>query len=102
MVEQIDTETVYTLEELSALVLPLAAKRGINDVWVFGSYARGEATGASDIDLLVDVAGGRLRDVLGLSTEVYVATGKDPDIYDVSELLPGSFKDSVLREAVVL
>ena len=102
MFEQTDNETVYTLDELRAIVVPLAERRGIADVRVFGSYARGEATGESDIDLLVDVGGGRLRDVLGLSTEVYVATGKRSDVYDVSELLPGPFRDAVMGEAVRL
>lgn len=36
-------------------ILRLAAKRGISNIRVFGSVARGDATPDSDIDLLVDL-----------------------------------------------
>ena len=93
---------VYTLDELRGIVLPLARARSIDRVSVFGSYARGEADADSDIDLLVDRGGGRLMRVLGLGAEVEDATGKQVDIYDVSELLPGQFRDVVLGEAIAL
>ncbi len=93
---------VYAIDELRAIVLPLAGKRNIARVSVFGSYARDEADEHSDIDLLVDREGGRLLRVLGLGTEVEEATGKPVDIYDVSELLPGDFRNAVLAEAVAL
>ena len=35
-------------------ILRLAARRGVSKIRVFGSVARGDATPASDIDLLVD------------------------------------------------
>lgn len=93
---------VYTIEELRAIVAPLAERRSIPIVSVFGSYARGEADAESDIDLLVDRQGGKLFRILGLGTEVELATGKSVDIFDISELLPGPFRETVLREAVTL
>ncbi|MCM1335368.1 MAG: nucleotidyltransferase domain-containing protein [Bacteroides sp.] len=41
-------------------VRPIAERYGTGKIYLFGSYARGEATEESDIDLLVD-AEGRLR-----------------------------------------
>ena len=35
-------------------ILDLAARRGVSNIRVFGSVARGDATAGSDIDLLVD------------------------------------------------
>ena len=35
-------------------ILGLAARRGVSNIGVFGSVARGDATPDSDIDLLVD------------------------------------------------
>ena len=43
---------VYTLDEIKKRITPVAQKYSIPTVWVFGSYARGEATEDSDIDLL--------------------------------------------------
>lgn len=101
-VEQTDTKRVYTMDELRRIVLPLAEKRCIPKVSVFGSYARGEADGGSDTDLLVDRRGGRITRIFGLGGDVADATGKSVDIYDVSELLSEPFKDAVLSEVVRL
>ena len=46
--------SVYTIEEIAEKVRPIAERYGLGKVYVFGSYARGEATEDSDIDLLVD------------------------------------------------
>lgn len=35
---------IYTVDEITAAVKPIAEKYGIDKVWLFGSYARGEAT----------------------------------------------------------
>lgn len=44
---------IYTIEEIREKVKPIAEKYGIEKVWLFGSYARGEATEDSDVDLLI-------------------------------------------------
>lgn len=51
---------VYTLEEISRRVRPVAEKYKLKAVYVFGSYARGEAREDSDVDLLVDTTGADL------------------------------------------
>ncbi|GHU52097.1 nucleotidyltransferase [Clostridia bacterium] len=45
---------VYTLEQIAELIKPVVKKYNLKAVWVFGSYARGEANDDSDIDLLID------------------------------------------------
>ena len=46
--------SVYTIEQITEKVRPIAEQYGLGKVYLFGSYARGEATEESDIDLLVD------------------------------------------------
>ena len=46
-------------------ILALAAKYGIEEVRVFGSMARGDADGNSDVDLLVSLPEGTSGLVLG-------------------------------------
>ena len=69
-----------------AEVRRVAAKYGLSNLRVFGSVARGEDTGASDIDLLVDVAPGvgllglarcqrELQALLGTSVDLVPARG---------------------------
>ena len=47
----------YTIDEISQRVMPVAKRYGLSAVYLFGSYARGEATSKSDIDLLIDTSG---------------------------------------------
>lgn len=44
---------VYKIEEIAERVRPVAERYGLSKVYLFGSYARGEATEESDVDLLV-------------------------------------------------
>ena len=47
-------DRVYTIEEIKSIVAPIAAAHDVDRIYLFGSYARGEATASSDIDLRVD------------------------------------------------
>lgn len=72
----------YTIEEITRRVTPVAKKYKLAAVYLFGSYARGEATAESDVDLLIDLTGSvicglnfvnlfqDLEDALGVSIDV--------------------------------
>ena len=98
--EPTDATTVYSLDELRDIIAPLVSERGMRDARVFGSYARGEATADSDIDLIVDKGAARFLALCGLSGAVFDATGKLPDVYDISQLEDGPFRDKALGESV--
>ena len=49
---------VYTINEIKAIVSEIAKNYPLKEVYLFGSYARGEATEKSDIDLAVRFADG--------------------------------------------
>ena len=93
------------LEELQrqrAAILRLAAAHGAHNVQVFGSVARGEATGVSDVDLLVDLEPGRsLLDLGGLLSDLQAALACDVDVA-TRAMLKGRVRERVLREAVPL
>lgn len=42
---------ILTVEEITARVTPIAEKYNLKEVYLFGSYARGEAREDSDVDL---------------------------------------------------
>lgn len=48
------TDKIYTLDEIKAIVVPIAEKYNVAQIYLFGSYARGEATEKSDIDLVMN------------------------------------------------
>lgn len=83
---------VLTSDRIAAL-RELAAKYGIRDLRVFGSYARGEAKPWSDLDLLVDIEYGRgvamrlvhfyqeAQKLLGIRVDVVTADGLDKKLH---------------------
>ena len=44
----------YTIEEIKEKAIPIAKKYGVKTLWLFGSYARGEADSESDVDFIID------------------------------------------------
>ena len=89
--------------DLREIVLPLLRRHGLKAALLFGSYARGEATANSDIDLLVERGdSARPLSVYALGEDVREATGKRVDVFDITELSEGPFKKTVLSEAVAL
>lgn len=83
-------------------ILETAARFGASNVRVFGSVARGEADGASDIDLLVNLEPGRsLMDLGGLVVELRDLLGMEVDVV-TEKGLRSRIREQVLREAIPL
>ena len=56
---------LYDLEQLRALVAPVAKDFGVRSVYAFGSYGRGQASGESDLDLRIEA--GAIRSLFALA-----------------------------------
>ncbi len=56
---------IYSIEQIRRIAAPIAAAYGVKSMRLFGSYARGQATERSDVDLLIDRGGIRSGFVLG-------------------------------------
>lgn len=87
------------IEAHRAQIRALAARRGIPDVRVFGSMARGDAGADSDIDLLVELPPGVSGLVLGgLLLDVQDLLRRKVDILTPAGLHP-ELRERILREA---
>lgn len=96
------SEHVYSQEELFSIVSSLLAKYNAKRAILFGSYARKEADAKSDIDLIVD-GGDKFdpTDIFALADDLHRATGKDVDVYEISEINTGTeFYNTILSEGV--
>jgi prevent-host-death family protein len=83
-------------------ILSIATRYGARNVRVFGSAARGQATSASDVDILVDLEPGRsLLDLGGLLDELQSLLGCSVDVV-TPNTLRDSMRQRVLQEAVPL
>ena len=94
--------TLGSLRGVRARILGAASRRGLHDVRVFGSVARGEADASSDVDLLVVPGPGTsLFDLSGFALDVEEIIGRHVDV-----ATPGGLKsrirERVLAEAVAL
>lgn len=85
------------------MVIPLLEKYDMSSASLFGSYARNEADENSDIDLLLEGNPGfRPLNVFGFAEDLSRLSGKRVDVFEMSELDEGEFRDAVLKEAIRL
>lgn len=81
-------------------ILRICAKHGARNVRVFGSFARGEATPDSDLDLLIDAGPGRTPFFPGgLLMDLQELLERRVDIVE-PEGLHWYIRDRILNEAV--
>ncbi len=59
------SDKIYTLDEIKSIATPIARQYGVAAMYLFGSYARGEATPKSDLDFRIER--GRIRSLFELS-----------------------------------
>ena len=90
---------VYTLEQIQNIIIPIAKAYRLKAVYLFGSDARGTATPASDIDLMIDTDGTELDTLFKLGAlyeDLSQAFGKPIDLLTVS-----SFEQPVIRPSEI-
>ncbi|MDR1606134.1 MAG: nucleotidyltransferase domain-containing protein [Streptococcaceae bacterium] len=81
--------TVLTIEEIKEKIIPVAKKYGIKEVYLFGSYARGEADEDSDVDLAFNYENSNVRGILAqirLKTELEQVLGLPVDLLTVERI----------------
>lgn len=59
---------MYTIEEIRQKITPVAQAHNLKAVYLIGSYARGEATEDSDIDLMFDGEGSDITSLVKASS----------------------------------
>ncbi|MCL2051637.1 MAG: nucleotidyltransferase domain-containing protein [Lachnospiraceae bacterium] len=96
------TRYIYTLSEIKDIVTPIAQSHGVNKVYLFGSYARGDAIWKSDIDFRID--SGKIKtlfDLGGLYADLEESLRKPVDIV-TSNALTDEFYNEIKDEEVVI
>ena len=95
---------LMVFNDIVNIVKPISDKYKINKVYLFGSYARKEATSESDLDFLV--YGGenfKLTMIFAFAEELRKALKKDVDVFEINEVNQDSdFYKNIIRERVLV
>lgn len=92
----------YTIDELKRIITPIAEKYQIAQVYLFGSFARGDFDEESDIDIRIEK--GNLRGMFALCefyTEVSEALERKVDVLTTGSL-SDEFLESIREDEVML
>ena len=95
-------DKIYTIDEIKSIAAPIAKQHGVAALYLFGSYARGEATSASDLDFRIEK--GELRSLLqlaGFQLDLESSFSKKLDVLTTQMLTP-QFLRSIRPEEVLI
>lgn len=91
---------IYSLDDIKQIVHSVADKYNVEAIYLFGSYARGEATEESDLDFLV--FGGSdfiLTNIFALAEDLREAFNKSVDVFEIHEVNAESeFYNTIMKE----
>ena len=96
------TDKVYTLNEIRQIAGPIASRYDVAALYLFGSYARGDAMPASDLDFRVDRDG--MTDLLALGalySDLEDGFDKKLDVMTTQMLSP-AFLNRIRPEEVLI
>lgn len=96
------TNKIYSIDEIKNIVAPIAKQYGVERVYLFGSYARGQANETSDLDFRIDR--GTLRGLFalgGLYADLEERFDKDLDLITTGSL-DQKFLKRIANEEVLI
>lgn len=95
--------SVYTIKRIKSIIKPILNKYGITNVYLFGSYARGEAKETSDVDIYCDK--GNVKTFIDqglLEDELVAALNKKVDIVFDTSYIDDYFKSQIMEDMIKL
>ena len=97
-----NTNRIYTIAEIKNMIIPIAQNYGVEKVYLFGSYARENATQNSDIDLYIH--SGKISTLFALGgfyADICETLGKRVDII-TSDEMSLKFRSRIQNEEILI
>lgn len=92
---------ILTIKQIKEKIKPVISKHGIKDVYLFGSYARGEATRNSDVDIYCDKGDvDSLWKEVALIREFEEALGKKVDVVTIGSRMNDYFRTQLEEDMI--
>ena len=94
---------IYTTDEIKEKLLPIFDSAPIERAVLFGSYAKGEATLLSDIDILID-SNGKIKgiDFFGVLEDIVETLNIPVDLIEASQIVDGGRTQHEISETGVV
>ncbi len=103
LIENDINPSVLTLKQIKTKIMPIMAKHNIHEVYLFGSYARGEANNNSDVDIFCESGDVKtLIDQGFFEDELKEALGKEVDVIFIGSLMDDYFKSQMEGDLIKL
>lgn len=99
----LDNKKVLTIKRIKELIKPILNRYGIRDIYLFGSYARGEANSKSDIDIYCDK--GNIRTLIDqgkMENELEKSLKKKVDVIFESAVKDKDFEREIMKDLIKL
>ena len=95
---------LLTVAEIRTIIIPLVEKYPVRRVILFGSYARGDATVHSDIDLIIDsennISG---FDFFGIAGRIIKEMPVKIDVFEMGEIeISSKLNKNIIQDGVVI
>ncbi len=90
-----------TKTEIENQIRQLLVKYNAEYALLFGSYARGEETENSDVDVVFGGDGFKKYNIFAFAEDLRQLTGKDVDAFEICEIDKSTpFYDNVIKEGI--
>lgn len=100
ILEDIDP-SILTIKQIKERIKPIMKKHDIKNVYLFGSYARGEANRNSDVDIYCDSGDiDSLWKHSAFQDELTKALGKDVDVITIGSEMDDYFRLQIENDAI--
>ncbi|MBQ3414170.1 MAG: nucleotidyltransferase domain-containing protein [Clostridia bacterium] len=97
------SEKVYTVEEIKKILKQILKNMPVENVILFGSYAKNQATKDSDLDFVIDTKEQLIGfKLFSLITKIEETFKKDVDAFEKSEIIENSRIDKEIKRTGVV
>ena len=94
---------VLTIKEIKNRIKPIMLRHHVKDVYLFGSYARGEANNNSDVDIYCDSGDiDTLYKEVDFCEELKQALNKEVDVVTIDSKMDDYFKKQLDEDKIKL
>ena len=101
LLEEDINPSVLTIKQIKNRIKPVVEKYQIKEVYLFGSYARGEANNNSDVDIYCDKGNVQgLWDLTDLYDDFEKALNKKVDIVTIGSQIPEFFMNQLEEDKI--